>query len=292
MTQRHFAQLDLDYRAKMRTSELDGSVALSPHTLVRSGFKLLYEARFKDARSNFLASESFNPKDPLGHAWEAASYLFEEFYRQGILTSAFFVDDKRFFQGISGKPNEIRRAGFLGAIKTAQNLASRRLAINPRDPDALFAMTLTTGMMADDASLIDKRQIDSLRFIRKSERYARQLLAVQPDSADTYLALGTANYIIGSLPLGERAFLWFGGIKGDKQLGMAQLAITASRGVYLRPFAKILLALIDLREQKPKSARIQFSELAAEFPQNPLYARELALLNHAPRSRRNPGGGI
>lgn len=248
---------------------------------IELGFQSLYETRFEDARSSFLGWEKVNPKDPLGHAWEAASYLFEEFYRQGVLTSAFFVDDKRFFQGIPGKPDEARRAGFLQAIKVAQDLAAWRLARNPRDPEALFTLTLTTGMMADYASLFDKRQIESLRFIRKSESYAKELLAVQPDSADAYLALGTANYIVGSLPLHTRALLWLGGIRGDRQLGMAQLAMAATRGHYLRPFAKILLALIDLREGEASQARTQFAELAAEFPQNPMFAHELALLDHA-----------
>lgn len=249
--------------------------------IIESGFQLLYETRFDDARSDFLGWEKVNPEDPLGHAWEAASYLFEEFYRQGVLSSAFFVDDRKFFQGIPGKPNDARRAAFLRSIKRTQDLATRRLEENPRDAEALFALTLATGMMADYASLIDKRQIESLRFIRKSESYAKQLLAVKPDSADAYLALGTANYIIGSLPIHKRVFLWMGGITGDKQLGMAQLAIVASQGDVLRPFAKILLALIDLRERQSWKARTQLTELAAEFPQNPTFAHELALLKDA-----------
>jgi hypothetical protein len=261
------------------------AIAPANPPIVESGFQLLYETQFKDARSDFLAWEKASPEDPLGYAWEAASYLFEEFYRQGVLTSAFFTDDERFFQGIPGKPDNARRTGFLRAIQTSQDLAKRRLARDPKDAQALFALTLTTGMMADYSSLIDKRQIKSLKFIRKSESYAKQLLAVAPDSADSYLALGTANYIIGSLPKYKRVFLWVGGIRGDKQLGMTQLEITAKQGDYLRPFAKILLALIDLRERQPLKARAQLTELAAEFPRNPIFAHELALLATPPAKR-------
>jgi hypothetical protein len=38
------------------------------------------------------------------------------------------------------------------------------------------------------------------------------------------------------------------------------------------------LALTALREKKPEVARTQFEELATEFPENPLFARELAKL--------------
>jgi len=56
------------------------------------------------------------------------------------------------------------------------------------------------------------------------------------------------------------------------------LQIAAARGRYLRPFAKILLALVALREKQPELARTQLIELVAEFPQNPLFAKELAKL--------------
>ena len=132
-------------------------------------------------------------------------------------------------------------------------------------------------MRADYASLIDKRPFESLKRIRESEGYARSLLAVKPDAADAYLALGAGNYIIGSLPAHKRFFLRLGGIQGDREVGLKQLEIAATQGDYLRPFAKILLALAALRERQLGLARVQLEELAAEFPQNPLFARELAM---------------
>jgi hypothetical protein len=243
------------------------------------GFRLLYETRFKEARSQFLEWQKVNPQDPLGHAWEGASYLFEEFYRQGVLTSQFFLDDKKFTGGIEGQPDSESRAAFFAACSSADGLAKARLAKNPKDPDALLALTVTAGMLADYASLIDKHPLESLRRIRESETYAKRLLAVKPDSADAYLALGAANYIVGSLPLHKRLLLRLGGIQGDRELGMQQLATAAAQGNYLRPFAKILLALAALREKQPGLARTELRELTAEFPQNPVFVRELSLLN-------------
>ena len=245
----------------------------------QDGFRLLYETKFQEARWQFLQWEKANPQDPLGHAWEGASYLFEEFYRQGVLTSQFFLDDKKFTEGVEGQPNSESRAAFLAACATAEGLAKMRLAKNSQDADALLALTVTAGMLADYASIIDKHPLESLRRIRQSESYAKSLLAVKPDSGDAYLALGAANYIVGSLPLHKRLLLRLGGIQGDRELGMQQLATTAAKGNYLRPFAKILLALAALREKQTELARTELRDLAAEFPQNPLFARELSLLN-------------
>jgi len=124
--------------------------------------------------------------------------------------------------------------------------------------------------------------MEGVRLIRESESLAKQLIALRPDAADAYLALGAANYIIGSLPAHQRFFLWFGGIHGDRIAGMQQLRIAAKKGHYLRPYAKILLALAALREKQENVARGQFTDLTREFPDNPLFARELAKLNHQP----------
>jgi len=140
-------------------------------------------------------------------------------------------------------------------------------------------MTLSLGMQADYASLIEKRQLESLGMIRDADKFAKRLLVVNPDAADAYLTLGAANYIIGSLPALKRFFLHFKGISGDKRVGLQQLEIAASRGRYLRPFAKILLAMAALREKKTALARVQLAELVAEFPENPLFCRELAKLD-------------
>ena len=92
------------------------------------------------------------------------------------------------------------------------------------------------------------------------------------------------NYIVGSLPTLKRFALRFKGIKGNRRTGLRQLEIAATRGRYLRPFAKILLALAALRDKQTALARVQLAELVAEFPQNPLFARVLYKLNALDRT--------
>src|SRR5271157_504355 len=247
-----------------------------------AGFHLLYELKPEEARAQFQAWQKSHPADPLGSASEAAAYLFEECYRQGVLTSEFFLDNKRFLGKVALKPDLQLRAAFFAADKQAQDLAQLRLKANPDDTNALFAMTLSLGMQADYASLIDKHQVDSLKMIKDADRYADKLLAVAPDAADAYLTLGAANYIIGSLPGYKKLFLGLSGIHGDKKAGIQQLEIAAARGHYLRPFAKILLALAALREKNTEEARTQLTELVTEFPENPLFVSELAKLSVPP----------
>src|SRR5579863_2411711 len=61
---------------------------------LKNGYKLLYLQKFPEARAVFVEWAAKNPTEPFGQLSIAASYLFEEFYLQRVLTSDYFLDDK------------------------------------------------------------------------------------------------------------------------------------------------------------------------------------------------------
>jgi len=254
-------------------------VAAQVQPQLDAGFNNLYKLKFDEARTEFSAYELTHPDDPVGEAAQAASYLFEEFNAQGVLTSEFFLNDKKFLGGVDHPADPQRRAAFLASVVRSRAMAAQRLKTDPRDVDGLFAVTLLDGMESDFDAIIEKKQLESVHKIKDSETDAARLLAVKPDALDAYVALGAANYIIGSLPGYKRAFLWFGGVHGDRPRGMSQLAQAAAHGGYLQAFAKVMLALASLREHQPERARILFAELHRDFPENPVFTRELARLD-------------
>jgi hypothetical protein len=262
--------------AAVRSAEPSAPVVIEPE--LDAGLRLLYGLKFEEARTRINGWQENHPADSVGPALEAAADLFEQLYLKGVLTSEFFLDDKRFLSGIRDQPDAKLESAFLSAADRAEERARQTLSAQPRDADALFALTLVSGMRADNASLIEKRQLESMRYLRESSRNAQELLKVAPDTADAYLALGAAHYLVGCLPGYKRFLLGLGGVHGDKALGIQQLTLAANSGHYLRPYAKLLLALSALREKNPELARTEFTQLVAEFPGNPLYARELAKL--------------
>jgi len=243
---------------------------------LQQGFHLLYAQKFPEARETFDKWETAHPTEPFGEVAVAASYLFEELFRQGVLSSDFFLNEKRFLNGIDGKPDPERMKNFQLALEKARSLARERLVKNPKDPEALFAETMASGMESNADMILKKQHLDSLKRLKEANEFAKLLLEEQPDANDAYVALGSANYIIGSLSGGTRFMLWFGGIHGDKKLGMQQLGKTADSGRYLPPFAKILLALSARREKQNELAQKLLRELTEEFPESSLFAAEYA----------------
>ena len=245
---------------------------------LESGYRHLYELRFDDARLDFVSYQKARPDDPLGKASEAACYLFEQFHARGVLTSEFFVNDATFLGGLSGTAEQNHNAGFVAANSKAREQAKALLRTNPHDIHGLLALTIADGMESDYDAIVIKKQLPGLSMMRLAEADAKTLLAIDPTQQDANVALGMSNYVIGSLPSYKRAFLWFGGLHGDKQRGMDLMGSAAEHGHYLKPFAKVMLALAYEREKQPALARVLLAELAVEFPTNAVFARELTIV--------------
>src|SRR5258708_26620132 len=86
----------------------DHSPAFTAVSELTAGFDLLYEQKFAEAREVFASWQSLHPDQPFAEVAIAASYLFEELSRQGVLTSDFFLNEKKFLTVLNGKPDPSR----------------------------------------------------------------------------------------------------------------------------------------------------------------------------------------
>jgi len=253
--------------------------SLSAGLSLETGFHLLYGLDFADAHQVFAAWTLQHPDDPLGPASDAAGLLFSEFDRLGVLESQFYQTDHAFDARRQLLPDPVVRDRFNAALGLAGERARAKLAQDPKDRDALLALTLSFGLQADYAALIDKRNLASLHDTKQATFWAEQLLAVDPNCSDARVATGFSKYLIGSMAAPLRWMLRLGGIAGDKNAGIADLQITAAHGHYLAPFARILLAIAYVRDKDKPRAREILASLRDEFPGNPLFAREIARLD-------------
>ncbi len=258
------------------------SAAASPDssldTTLDHGFFGLYNLDFTGAQKDFSAWEAQHPDDPVGPVSEAAGCLFSEFNRLGVLESQFYENNEAFGARSKLSPDPIVHDHFQTALEHTQQLAHARLDKDAKDRDALFAMTLASGLQADYAALIEKRNLASLHYTKEASVWAEQLLAICNDCSDVLVATGFSKYIIGSMNPPMRWLLRMGGLPGDKQGGIADLQMTAQHGRYLKPFARILLAIAYVRDKnKPRALELLIA-LRTQFPGNTLFPREIARL--------------
>ena len=228
-----------------------------------------------------------HPQDPLPYAFRAAADLFYEMDRLGILESEFLVNDKRIIAKKKLQPDPAVRAQFFKALDDTGSRAEAVLAANPDDHSALFAMCIAQGVATDYMALVEKRQLSSLAPARRSNNYAQRLLKLDPKYYDAYLTTGFSEYMIGSLPFIVRWFVHFDNVTGSKERGVENLRLVAREGHYFKPFAKILLGVVALREKRPQETRDLLVDLARDYPDNPLFRKELAKVTATIGATRN-----
>ena len=240
------------------------------------GYRDLYNLDFSHAHTTFQQYSSKHPDDPMPVASDAAAYLFGEFDRLHVIDVELFADQDRFDHRARLTPDPVVRQAFDDRVARASRLADTALARNPKDVNALYVKTCLTGMQVDYALLIEKRDLAALNLSKQATALSKKTLAVDPTLYDAYLASGVENYMLSLKPAPVRFFLGVTGSSTNKAEGIRLLRITAQKGHYLAPFARMMLAVAALRDNHPQEAKSTLIALSKEFPHNSLYQREIA----------------
>lgn len=248
-------------------------------TPLNDGYHALYNLDFIAAHAHFQQWIADHPEDPLGPASDAAAYIFTEFDRLGVLDIELFADDNRFTSRKRPAIDPAIQQGFQDRAAQTDRLADAALQRNPRDANALYSKAVISGMRADWASLIDRHEYGAFKYSELASKYAKQALAVDPTLYDANLAVGIENYMLSLKAAPIRWILGLAGAGTNKQEGVRLLKLTAEKGHYLAPFARLMLAVGELRDGHIQQGKAILIGLSQEFPQNTLYQRQIARLH-------------
>jgi hypothetical protein len=248
-------------------------------TPLNDGYHALYNLDFASAHTHFQQWITDHPEDPLGPASDAAAYIFTEFDRLGVLDIELFADDGRFESRKRPAIDPAIKQGFNDRIAQSERLADAAIERNPRDANAFYCKAVTSGMQADWASLIDRHEYGAYKFSELASKNAKQALALNPTLYDANLAIGIENYMLSLKPAPIRWILGMAGAGTNKDEGVRLLKLTAEQGHYLAPFARLMLAVGELRDGRTQQGKAILMGLSQEFPQNTLYQRQIGRLH-------------
>jgi hypothetical protein len=248
-------------------------------TPLNDGYHAMYNLDFAAAHNHFQQWMTAHPDDCLGSASDAAAYIFTEFDLLGVLDIELFADDGRFESRKRPAIDPALKQGFQNRIAQSEHLADIALQHNPNDANAYYCKAVTSGMQADWASLIDRHEYGAFKFSELASKYAKQALAITPTLYDANLAVGIENYMLSLKAAPIRWILGMAGAGTNKAEGVRLLTLTAQQGHYLAPFARLMLAVGELRDGRTQQGKAILVSLSEEFPQNTLYQRQIARLH-------------
>ena len=245
---------------------------------LEAGFHHMYNLDFPAAHKTFETWQELHPEDPLGAAANGAAYLFAEFERMHILQLDLFTEKRKLEEESKMQPDPEIKMAFETELAKADEIAANILAETPNDRNAMFARTFTDGLRGNYAALVEREKGKGLNFLKSSRSKAEKLIALDSTYYDAYLAIGIENYLLGLRSAPTRWFLRLSGAQTNKDKGIANLRITAEKGRYLKPYARLLLVIAALRDRDRGTAKKLLTDLAREFPQNRIYQIELGRL--------------
>jgi tetratricopeptide (TPR) repeat protein len=239
----------------------------------------MYNLDFAEAHRVLDAQLQVDPSDPLAHAARGAAQIFAEFDRLRILDLEYFQSDGALTDKRRLTPEPAVRGRIFASTTEARRLAGLALTKNPADRRALFATVMAVGVETQYIGIIEKRCLRGGTLSKEAQALAEKMLALSPPIYDAYVTLGSIEYTVGNLNAVYRLFARPRGLRGDKYEAARHLRIVIANGHYYRPYAKILLAVYYSREGQLKQARVLLDELRQQFPNNALFAREIARLD-------------
>lgn len=238
----------------------------------------MYNLQFTEAHKTLAEYIRQQPDDPMGPVADGAAYLYSEFDRLRILQSELFTQTQKYIELNKPQADPKVKSAFNSSLEKGRQLIEKALQRKPGDGNAMFAATIRLGLRADYFAMIERRDLAALDEVKQSRIISEQLLAKFPDYYDAYISVGVENYLLSLRAAPVRWLLKFGGAQTDRQTGLDKLRLTAEKGHYLLPYAKLILAVADIRDNDPARARQKLEWLVNEFPQNRLYREELAKL--------------
>jgi tetratricopeptide (TPR) repeat protein len=248
-------------------------------TPLNDGYYAMYNLDFPAAHSHFEQWINTSPNDCLGPASNAAAFMFNEFELLGVLDIELFADDQRFTTRARPAVDPNIKNGFFTNLDQADRLADAALKQNPKDANALYCKAVVSGMHSDWASLIDRHEFGAYQYSEAASKYAKQALAINPQLYDANLALGIENYMLSLKAAPIRWILSLTGAGTNREDAVRLLTLTAEHGHYTAPFARLMLAVGELRDGRTQKCKEILEGLSKEFPRNTLYTRQIARMH-------------
>jgi tetratricopeptide (TPR) repeat protein len=252
---------------------LHGMAAMLP-----KGFDHFYNLEYDEALREFQAAAAADPSDPAKHNHVAQTVLYREMFRAGALESELVSRGNAFLRRSNVNPPAEAMKLFDTHVAKAMELANTRLAKNPNDKDALYALGVAHGLRANYNFLVRKSWMDSLRDATTARKAHNRVTELDPKFIDARLMQGVHDYVVGSLPWHWKMLGFVAGFRGDRDTGMRTLRLVADKGNINKYDAQVLLAAIYRRERRADEAIPLLNQLISAFPRNYLFQLEKALM--------------
>ena len=215
-----------------------------------------------------------DPDDTNNYRALASAIWLEVLFKRGAVTVDHYLGSfTKTNVDVKEPPGELD-AEFKRTVAKAIELAEKRVAAAPRDPQAHFELGTAVGLQASYIASVEGRLTAGFRAARRSYDAQETVLALDPKRKEAGLIVGTYRYLVSTLPWYMRVGAYIYGFGGGKETGLRMIEETAALGDENRTDAEFALVLLYNREKRYDDALRVMANLRRRYPRNRLVLLE------------------
>jgi len=248
---------------------------------------LLYNLDHDEGIALLRQAVAADPNDSSTHRALASAIWLDILFLRGAVTVDHYLGSfKNTTINLKNPPAEMD-AEFKREVARAIELAEKRVAAAPRDPQAQFDLGAAVGLHATYIASVEGKLMAGFRAAQRSYDAQETVLKLDPKRREAGLVVGTYRYIVSSLSLPMRWMAYVAGFGGDKEKGLRLIEETAAAGGENRTDAEFALVLLYNREKRFDDAMRVLDNLRRRYPRNRLIMLETgATANRAGRPQQ------
>jgi tetratricopeptide (TPR) repeat protein len=230
------------------------------HTYLRQGIEAAFNLDHAGAVSSFQKVVELDRESPMGYAFLALACLFS-------YETSFDLNDR-----------EKSQSEMLRYVGDAVDRGEKRIAINPRDAQACFALTLAKIVKVRQA-IAQRSYLTVAQESVNAWNYMEKTKAADPANYDIYFPMGLLHYHLDQLPGVTRFLSSLLITAGDHHKGLQELDLAMQKGDLFRELAQAELSSVYINfEKQPALALAMTMDLRDRFPRNFNFSFSLAII--------------
>jgi tetratricopeptide (TPR) repeat protein len=230
------------------------------HAYLRQGIESSFNLEHAGAISSFQKAAELDPESPMGYAFLALARLFS------------------YEMSFDPKERQKSQEEMLRYIGDAVARGEKRIAKNPRDAQAYFALTLAK-IVKVRLAIAQRSYLTVAQESSNAWSYLEKAKAADPANNDIYFPMGLLHYHLDHLPGVTRFLSSMLITAGDHHKGLQELELAMQKGDLFRELAQAELSSVYINFEKlPAQALAITLELKERFPRNFNFSFSLAII--------------
>ncbi len=234
----------------------------------RVGLDHLYRLEYREATLFFRQLSERFPEHPGPPLSMAMSIWLEELFERQELDLDGFISPGYFARPANEEMDPGKREIFFDGIERSRSLAEQWLASHPGASDARYYLGACEAALGVFAFTIDRSYRAALSHGKTAYEIQKAVIEDEPDFGDSYLTVGTYEYIVGNLPWYIKWIAALAGYRGSEKRGFEFLTRAAEEGLLVQSDARVLLMVLYMREAEYDYALQMARQLHARYPEN------------------------